>query len=108
MRLCAAHASLDACSKARGGRMHCAAAYEGEFPFGPREVFDLRGDQTGVGHAAVRRHLQRVASAGPGDRFVHLVGAEQGVFFGGYHVGKCTLFFGSALHAARVASAKRR
>ena len=80
----------------------------GEFPFGPREVFDLRGDQTGVGHAAVRRHLQRVASAGPGDRFAHLVGAEQGVFFGGYHVGKCTLFFGSALHAARVASAKRR
>ena len=27
----AAHASLDACSKASGGRIHCAAAYEGSF-----------------------------------------------------------------------------
>lgn len=31
IRLCAAHASLDACSKASGGSMHCAAAYDGSF-----------------------------------------------------------------------------
>ena len=41
-----------------------------------------------------------------GDGAPHFVREQEGVFFGGNHVRKDTFFFGSPLHAARVASAK--
>ena len=75
---------------------------------GPREVFDLRGDQPRMGDPAVLRHLDRVAVPGGGDGALHLAGQQEGVFFGRYHVRKGTLFFGSALHAAAVARTKTR
>ena len=83
--LWAAHASLDACSKASGARMH-----------------DVRG----VGDGAVQSHLQRVAAPCGGDGAPHFAREQEGIFFGGNHVRKGTFFFGSPLHAARVASAK--
>ena len=80
----------------------------GEFRPCPCEVFDLRGDQPRVGHGAVEGHVQRIAAAGDGNGPLHFVRKQQFVFFGGHHAGKCTLFFGSADHAAAVASAKKR
>ena len=77
-----------------------------EFLCGPREVFDLRGHEPGVGDGAVRRHFERVAAAGGGDGALHFFREQEGIFFGGNHVRKGTFFFGSPLHAARVASAK--
>ena len=79
-----------------------------QFRCRPREVFDLRGDQPRVGHGAVEGHVQRIAAAGGGNGPLHFVRKQQFVFFGGHHAGKCTLFFGSADHAATVASAKKR
>ena len=75
---------------------------------GACEVFDLRGDQPRMGNPAVLRHLERVAAACGGDSALHLVGQQECVFFGRYHVRKGTLFFGSALHTAAVARAKTR
>lgn len=77
-----------------------------EFLRGPREVLDLRGHEPGVGDGAVQNHLQRVAAPCGGDGAPHFVREQEGVFFGGNHVRKDTFFFGSPLHAARVASAK--
>lgn len=79
-----------------------------QFRCRPREVFDLRGDQPRVGHGAVEGHVQRIAAAGDGNGPLHFVRKQQFVFFGGHHAGKCTLFFGSADHAATVASVKKR
>ena len=73
---------------------------------GPREVFDLRGHEPGVGDRAVQSHLQRVAAPCGSDGAPHFVREQEGIFFGGNHVRKGTLFFGSPLHAARVTSAK--
>ena len=50
-------------------------------------------------------HARLVATCG-GDGAPHFVREQEGVFFGGNHVRKDTFFFGSPLHAARVASAK--
>ena len=77
-----------------------------EFLRSPREVLDLRGHEPGVGDGAVQSHLQRVAAPCGGDGAPHFVREQEGVFFGGNHVRKDTFFFGSPLHAARVASAK--
>ena len=79
-----------------------------QFRCRPREVFDLRGDQPRVGYGAVEGHVQRIAAAGGGNGPLHFVRKQEFVFFGGHHAGKCTLFFGSADHAATVASAKKR
>ncbi len=79
-----------------------------EFLCGPCEVFDLCGDQPRMGNPAVFRHLERVAVACGGNGALYLVGQQERVFFGRYHVRKGTLFFGSALHAAAVARMKTR
>ena len=63
----------------------------GELRTGAFEVFHLRGDQRGIGDAAVERYGHRIAAEVLGDGVSHVVAAQRIELFAG-HVRKVTDF----------------
>ena len=107
IRLCAAHASLDACSKASGGSMHCAAAYDGSFDAARARYLTCVATSRAWG--TVR---SRATSSGSRPRETAMARCTSSVSSSSYSSGvimraNVRFFFGSADHAATVASVKK-